>query len=463
MGNKNDFISHYQNEKLVTPLSFKFLNVVGRGGFGKVWKAVYLKYQRVYAVKQMSKFKIFQKKCENSIKEELQILSKINHPFIANIHFAFQDVDNLYLAMDYLNGGDLRYAMYLNKKFSEENIKFIVANILLGLDYLHSNGVIHRDIKPENLIFDENGYLRITDFGIAKFIKENNGNETSGTPGYMAPEVLFGKNHSFTVDYFAIGVIIYELMLGVRPYTGANRKELKANVFANQAKIKKSQIPEGFSQEIADFANCLLKRKQSERLGYLGSREVFDHPWIRYFPWADLYKKKIASPSSPKRVDTSPKESKEINSIKGYDKETREKYEMFIKSAQYGGVFEGYYFYHNEKDDFDKANTRVLEFINPHEVLSTQEIEVDTEKEILEVNNYIRDDESDEKVGKIMNLDVAKKRYEILKEDNYMYPVTKRNSKHMKNYENNKSTLYSERSSMQTVSTFATICSKKKF
>ena len=101
--------------------------------------------------------------------------------------------------------------------FTEEQTKFFMACIILGLEYIHSNNIIHRDIKPENLVCDDKGYIRITDFGVAKKYHKNNGDETSGTPGYMAPEVLCAKNHSYPVDFFALGVIGYEFMIGRRP------------------------------------------------------------------------------------------------------------------------------------------------------------------------------------------------------------------------------------------------------
>ena len=135
--------------------------------------------------------------------------------------FCFQDKENLYLVMDLLNGGDLRYHISKNKRFSEEQTKFFVACILLALDYLHSNNILHRDIKPENLVLDHIGnswiylgYVRLTDFGIAKLFQKENSNETSGTPGYMAPEVMCCLNHTIAVDYFALGVMTYEFMQG---------------------------------------------------------------------------------------------------------------------------------------------------------------------------------------------------------------------------------------------------------
>jgi serine/threonine protein kinase len=146
------------------------------------------------------------------------------------MNYAFQDFDNLYIVLDILNGGDLRYHICKNKKFSEEQtsnnyinfiiliynffIEFFVACIILGLEYIHVNNIIHRDIKPENLVLDDRGYVRITDFGIAKIYQKENSSETSGTPGYMAPEVMCAQNHTIAVDYFALGVICFEFMFG---------------------------------------------------------------------------------------------------------------------------------------------------------------------------------------------------------------------------------------------------------
>ena len=110
----------------------------------------------------------------------------------------------------------------------------MIACMVLGLDYMHTQGVIHRDIKPENIVMEENGYVRITDMGIAKILREDNNKDTSGTPGYMAPEVMCRQNHSYAVDYFALGVMLYEFMMGKRPYVGKTRKEIRDMIFAKQ-------------------------------------------------------------------------------------------------------------------------------------------------------------------------------------------------------------------------------------
>ena len=123
------------------------------------------------------------------------------------------------------------------------------------MEYIHSNEIIHRDIKPENLIFDSDGYLRITDFGIAKVWMPENLQDTSGTPGYMAPEVMCRQNHGIAADYFALGVIAYECMLGRRPYQGKTRKEIRDQILAKQALVKPQELPEGWSVDSIDFTN----------------------------------------------------------------------------------------------------------------------------------------------------------------------------------------------------------------
>ena len=155
----------------------------------------------------MSKLKILDKKSEQSINSEREFLSKLNNPFIVNMHYAFQDSENLYLVMDLMSGGDLRYHISRYKTFSEEQTRFFICGIIIALEYIHGNNVIHRDIKPENLVLDNKGYIRLTDFGIAKENLPDNSSETSGTPGYMSPEVMNSLNHSFPVVSFLL--VIY--------------------------------------------------------------------------------------------------------------------------------------------------------------------------------------------------------------------------------------------------------------
>ena len=159
------------------------------------------------------------------------------------------------MVSDLLTGGDLRYHIGKKRRFNEEQTKFMIACMVLGLEYMHTQGVIHRDIKPENIVMEHNGYLRITDMGIAKIWRPENSQDTSGTPGYMAPEVMCRQNHTCAVDYFAVGVIGYEFMLGRRPYVGRTRRDIRDMMFAKQVQIKRHEVPEGWSLEAADFIN----------------------------------------------------------------------------------------------------------------------------------------------------------------------------------------------------------------
>ena len=227
--------------------------------------------------------------------------------------------------------------------YIKHQLKFIIANILLSLDYLHSNNVIHRYIKQENLIFTNTGYLKLTDFGIAKYI---------------------------------VGVIMYEMIHGERPYKGSNRKELKQDILVKEIHIKtkhthsnnnnnnNKQWRFSISEDCADFVNKLLKRKQIERLGYNSINEVFEHKWIKYYPWKDLYMRKLQAPFMPivnegsKRLYAKRKESKV------YEGDTLERYIMF---QTFNNEYVGYYYYNNEYDKFDVMNTPCVKFVNRHE------------------------------------------------------------------------------------------------
>lgn len=141
-------------------------------------------------MKEMSKNRIITKRSVNSVMNEQKLLLMLRHPFLVNMRYAFQNSETLYLVMDLMKGGDLRYHIGSKRRFTEEEVKFVVACIIVALEYLHTNSIIHRDIKPENLVLDEKGYVRVTDLGIARVWNPENSSETSGTPGYMAPEVM---------------------------------------------------------------------------------------------------------------------------------------------------------------------------------------------------------------------------------------------------------------------------------
>ena len=361
--NPNNKNSQQKHEK-ISKSSFEFLSIIGRGGFGKVWKVYYKKQKKIFAMKKMSKTKIIDKRSIKSVNAERDLLEIMHHPFIINMHFSFQDNEYLYIAMDLLTGGDLRYHICKNKKFFEEQTKFFLSCIIISLEYIHTNNILHRDLKPENLVLDEKGYIKLTDFGIAKIYEKENYKETSGTPGYMAPEVMCAQNHTIAVDYFALGVIGYELMNGVRPYLGKTRKELKEKIMNKQVQLKKEQIPSGWSIESVDFINRLLQRKPCNRLGLRGPTEVKEHSWFKNYDWKNLYLRKLKAPFIPKG-----EENFDYKYCSAQDKigiNTQERYHKIANSLKFKEVFVDFHYFRRDGDEMENKYNINIKIINPH-------------------------------------------------------------------------------------------------
>ena len=384
----------------------------------------------------MSKLKIVDKRSETSIMSERNLLSTLNHPFIVNMYFAFQDFYNLYLIMDLLSGGDLRYHIAHRRTFSEAETKFFISNMILALEYIHSKNIIHRDIKPENLVLESNGYLRITDFGVAKINEKDNSSETSGTPGYMAPEVILVLNHSFPSDFFALGVIGFEFMLGYRPYLGRSRKEIKQLIVNKQAKIKKDEIPNDWSVNAVDFINKLLIRKAEERLGYNGIYELKNHPWLSDIDWEKLKMKKVDPPFVPPY-----KENYDKNYCEGEEEigeDTIERYQMYAQSELYPELFKNYTFcnlsyisnYHIKRLKRFKENIKIKDIIekNVKKVINEQKDTIDFEKKII-IKKDVHNIEEDEK----NNIEYTKNNENNLNNNSY----DKENNKKNLNINNN--------------------------
>ena len=345
--------------------SFEFINLIGHGGFSKVWKVRWKKNNLIFALKEVSKARVIDKKCIKSILLEREFLAKMNHPFIVNMHFSFQDSNSLYLVMDLVIGKDLRYHLMRQKRFSEEQTKFYIACAILVFEYIHKNNLIHRDIKPENFILDEKGYSRLTDFGIAKKLDNISKNDTSGTPGYMAPEVVCAQEQNIAVDYYSLGIMAYEFMKGIRPYLFKNNNELKKKLIETQVVINKHELPDGWGIEAADFINRLIVRKPSNRLGYRGANEVKGHIWFRGFQWNKLYMFEMKPPFVP----DVPKKDVHIGNVV-IDNDTMKRYKKIMSSKEYKTAFKSFLFYNS----YDK-NLYKETFTNPHEELEAKEFE----------------------------------------------------------------------------------------
>ena len=321
-------------------------------------------------MKEISKVKAYIKKSITSILLEKYILSKLHHPLIANLNYAFQDKEYLYLILDYLPGGDLRYYMKDNRYiFTESQIKFFVSNIILSLKYIHNNNIIHRDIKPANLVFDDKGYLHITDFNISQKIRKDKSIlDKSGTPGYISPELLLKKPQNFSSDFFSVGVICYELIMGERPFRGNNMNEIAEKILFKKIKLTQENMPENYSLLMGDFINKLLKRNDKKRLGYKSIDEIINHPWLEGINWRMIEEKSIDSELIPFQPPVGDNFDNDNHFANKNNYLNVKKYDKYLKKINNSRYLKDFYFNCNDniiiKDTFIKGRKSIPNMSN---------------------------------------------------------------------------------------------------
>ncbi|XP_044276027.1 serine/threonine-protein kinase 32C [Varanus komodoensis] len=203
---------------------FQILRAIGKGSFGKVCIVQKRDTEKMYAMKYMNKQQCIERDEVRNVFRELEILQEIEHVFLVNLWYSFQDEEDMFMVVDLLLGGDLRYHLQQNVQFTEETVKLYICEMASALDYLRSQHIIHRDVKPDNILLDEQGHAHLTDFNIATIIRDGErATALAGTKPYMAPEIFHsflngGTGYSFEVDWWSLGVMAYELLRGWRPY-----------------------------------------------------------------------------------------------------------------------------------------------------------------------------------------------------------------------------------------------------
>jgi len=257
-------------------------------------------------MKVLRKEAIIARKQVTHTKAEKSILQKIQHPFIVQLHFAFQTKDKLYMILDYINGGELFFHLKKEARFQENRVRFYAAEITCAIAHLHSLGIVYRDLKPENILLSAEGHITITDFGLSKQIKQDEGTHTfCGTPEYLAPEVLKGQGHGIAVDWWSLGTLIYEMLTGLPPFYSQN-----VNIMYQKILNGELRFPSYVSTEAQSLLAGLLERDVDKRLGSGpdGSLEVKRHSFFNGLDWDKLEKKEIEPPFRPKvksETDTS--------------------------------------------------------------------------------------------------------------------------------------------------------------
>ena len=275
---------------------FNFIRLIGIGSYGKVYVASKnLNLNKLYAIKILNKDKINNSIQKKSINTERILLAKLNHPFIMELNYAFQTKKSLYFITQFMHGGELNYHIYSEKNnyFSEEKTKFYAAEIILGLNYLHKNNCIYRDLKPENVLIDKYGHIKLTDFGLSKLCEDFPCKTKSlcGTPEYLAPEILFEEDYGIEVDWWSLGVIIYEMLSGYLPFKILPDEKINKDVYK-----KKIKIFDHFSLSAKDLVKKLLEYNPKKRIGY---DQIIKHPFFKNVDWGKIENKEIEPPFLP--------------------------------------------------------------------------------------------------------------------------------------------------------------------
>jgi len=235
-------------------------------------------------------------------KAEKNILQEIDHPFIVKLHFAFQTDEKLYLVLDFLSGGELFFHLSENTKFDVPRARFYAAEIVLALSHLHSKDIIYRDLKPENAVLDSKGHVVLTDFGLAK-TQVNDARATytfCGTPEYLAPEILKGQGHGKAVDWWSLGVLLFEMIVGLPPFYSENINDMYDLILKSELKF-----PQNVPADARDLLQGLLERDDKKRLGSLSpdAREIKNHRFFAGIDWDRLFRREVTPPFIPQIKD----------------------------------------------------------------------------------------------------------------------------------------------------------------
>jgi protein kinase A len=275
---------------------FDRIKTLGTGSFGRVMVIQHKGSKDFFAMKILDKAKIVKlKQVEHTVNEK-RVLYATQFTFIVNMKFHFKDNSNLYMVMEFVNGGEMFTHLRKMGRFSEEHSRFYASQVCLAFEYLHYMDVIYRDLKPENLLIDADGYCKVTDLGFAKRIKGRTWT-LCGTPEYLAPEIILSKGYNKSVDWWAFGVLIYEMAAGYPPFFADQPIQIYEKIVQN-----KLRYPSHFSTDLKDLLKNLITGDLTKRYGNLknGINDIRGHKWFQGVDWIATFQRKVPVPFVPK-------------------------------------------------------------------------------------------------------------------------------------------------------------------
>ncbi|KAI5188985.1 protein kinase X [Nematocida minor] len=279
----------------------KLVRLLGEGSFGKVFLVAFeglasVKMKKLYALKVISKARVISNNLTSHIYNEKMTMLAVHSPFCVRLYSTFQDEKHLFLVMEYVPGGDLFFYMKEIVKFSIKRTRFYIAEILVALEGLHTLGIIYRDLKPENILLDEKGHIKLADFGSSKQLYEPITWTLCGTPEYMAPELVMNRGHGFEVDFWSLGIVLYEMIVGRPPFYHASQVELCRLILLGHIKFPASVNP-----VTRDLIKKLLQTDRKKRLGYKkGAKMIRNHPFFHDINWGIIQGRSYKPPIVPK-------------------------------------------------------------------------------------------------------------------------------------------------------------------
>ncbi|CAF3597308.1 unnamed protein product [Rotaria socialis] len=301
-GTPTTFSLNYRDFQIIRPL--------GRGAFGSVKEVKYARepvpdYLQSHdnpsksyhvALKIINKKSAHKMKQEEHVVNEKRILQSLHFPYIIRFYFSFKDNANLYIGLELIEGGELFRHLRDCEKFDEKKAKFYSSQIILALEYLHLLGIVYRDLKPENLLIDRHGYIKMCDFGFAKKIDRGKAYTLCGTPEFLAPEIILGRGYNMGVDYWALGVLIFEMNAGYSPFWDADQQKIYHKIINGKFRPRSA-----FSENLIDIVRGLLQKDLTKRLGMMfnGINDIKKHAWFRDLDWMQVFLKKIRAPWVP--------------------------------------------------------------------------------------------------------------------------------------------------------------------